>query len=95
MAGAAPALRALICAVRFATLEIKLSAFVVALERRYRPDQPRAPMGTSQGGQWIDDLSRLLQADQSPDRIRLAGPRCDGFSSGCQLEARLAQRACI
>lgn len=85
MARTASALHTLICAIRFATLEVKLGVLVAALERRYRPDQPRAPRGTSEGGQWIDDLSRLLPAGQSPDRIRVAGPRCDGFSSGCQL----------
>lgn len=43
-----------IAAVRSATLEIKLDLLVRALERRYRPDQPRAPKGTPEGGQWID-----------------------------------------
>lgn len=59
-------------AVQLATLELKLDAFVRALERRYRPDQPRAPRGTPIGGQWI------------PDRVQVAGTRCDGFSAGCQ-----------
>lgn len=68
-------LRALIAAIRFATLEIKLNLLVRALERRYRPDQPRAPKGTPEGGQWIDDRVRVAQV----------GPRCDGFSSGCQM----------
>lgn len=78
------ALHALICTVRFATLEMKLSALVGARERRYRPDQPRAPKGTPEGGQWIDDLLQLLDAQAEPQHIRVAGPRCDGFSSGCQ-----------
>ena len=67
-------LYALTAAVRLATLEIKLDLLVRALERRYRPDQPRAPKGTPEGGQWIDDRMRVA-----------VGPRCDGFSSGCQL----------
>lgn len=67
-------LRALVAAVRFATLEIKFNLLARALERRYRPDQPRAPQGTPEGGQWVDD------------RVRVAAtvPRCDGFSGGCQ-----------
>ena len=68
-------LRALIAAVRLATLEMKLGMLARALERRYRADQPRAPKGIPEGGQWIED------------RVRVAanGPRCDGFSGGCQL----------
>ena len=66
-------LHALIAAVRLATLEIKLDTLLCALERRYRPDQPRAPQGTPEGGQWIDDRVHLA-----------AGPKCDGFSGGCQ-----------
>ena len=45
--------RALSLALKIATLELKLDAFAVALERWYRPDQPRAPRGTPIGGQWI------------------------------------------
>jgi hypothetical protein len=67
-------LRALIAAVQFATLEIKLGLLAKALEQRYRADQPRAPKGTPEGGQWVHD------------RVRVAanGPRCDGFYGGCQ-----------
>ena len=77
-------LYALTAAVRLATLEIKFDLLVRALERRYRPDQPRAPKGTREGGQWIDDLSMITAPSSEPERIRVAGPRCDGFSSGCQ-----------
>ncbi|WP_375597975.1 hypothetical protein [Devosia sp. Naph2] len=55
------------------------------LERRYRPDQPRAPKGTPEGGQWIDDLSAIGQVHVEPERVQVAGPRCDGFSGGCSL----------
>lgn len=38
-----------------------------ALECRYRPDQPRAPRGTPEGGQWIDDTSaESTGADEDP-----------------------------
>lgn len=67
-----PRHRALSLALQLATLELKHDAFVFALERWYRPDQPRAPRGTPIGGQWI------------PDRTRIAGTRCDGFAAGCQ-----------
>jgi hypothetical protein len=49
------------------TLELKLDALVWALERRYRPDQPRAPKGTPEGGQWIRDGGRRRR-----NRIRTA-----------------------
>ena len=44
--------RALLLALRLATFWLKLDAFVGMLERRYRPDQPRVPAGSPDGGQW-------------------------------------------
>lgn len=74
MGSAYTSLRALIAAVQFATLQIKLNLLVGELERHYRPDQPRAPQGKPEGGQWVSD------------RVHVAvGPRCDGFSAGCQM----------
>jgi len=61
-------LRALTLAIQLATLELKLDAFIRALERRYRPDQPRAPRGTPIGGQWVPDGS----GRSGNRRIRLA-----------------------
>lgn len=81
MAGLVPSLHAIICTVRFATLEMKLGFLAEALARRYRPDQPRAPKGTREGGQWISELSTSPERE----RVRVAGPRCDGFSGGCQM----------
>lgn len=69
--------RELSLAMQLLTLELKLDAFVWALERRYRPDQPRAPRGTPIGGQWIDD-------DRVDVAARRTGPRCEGFAAGCQ-----------
>jgi hypothetical protein len=65
---------ALLAGVQSATLEMKLGLLTDALERRYRPDQPRAPAGTSVGGQWVEDRVR----------VAISSPRCDGFSGGCQ-----------
>ena len=89
-------LYALTAAVRFATLEIKLDLLVRALERRYRPDQPGAPNGTPEGGQWIDDLfSASQQSLVATERVRVAaGPKCDGFSGGCQSGGTLVQPGC-
>ncbi|MGV3576159.1 MAG: hypothetical protein ACO1O4_13620 [Devosia sp.] len=78
------ALKALGWEIHLATLSLKLDVLIGALERRYRPDQPRMPKGTPEGGQWIDDLLRLVAIEAEPDRVLVAGPRCDGFSSGCQ-----------
>jgi hypothetical protein len=50
-------MRDLVRAIRLATLELRLDAFVRALEQHYRPDQPRAPAGTPIGGQWVKDPS--------------------------------------
>jgi hypothetical protein len=79
------ALKALGYEIRLATLSLKLDVLIAGLERRYRPDQPRAPKGTPEGGQWIDDLSVIGQVQVEPDRVQVAGPRCDGFSSGCSM----------
>ena len=79
-------LRALIADVQFATLEMKFDVFVRAFERRYRESQPRAPAGVPEGGQWIAN-SLNLPAER-PDQVHVAamlGPRCDGFSAGCQF----------
>ena len=47
-------------------------ARLIYRELRYRPDQPRAPSGTPDGGRWIDDVTRVAAA------------RCDGFAAGCR-----------
>ena len=78
------ALKALGYEIRLATLSLKLDVMIAGLERRYRPDQPRAPKGTPEGGQWIDDLSVIGPVQAEPERVQVAGPRCDGFSGGCQ-----------
>jgi hypothetical protein len=49
-------LRAAILTLQVATIELKAKALLRDLERWYRPDQPRAPKGTPEGGQWVDDL---------------------------------------
>jgi hypothetical protein len=57
----------LLLALSLATLELKLDAFIRALERHYRPDQPRVPAGNPDGGQWTD-----AGAGQVERRIRTA-----------------------
>lgn len=58
-------LAALAREIRLATLSLKLDVLLAGLERRYRPDQPRAPKGTAEGGQWISN-------GQTPTRFRTA-----------------------
>jgi len=58
-------------AIKLATLELKLHNFLAALERRYRADQPRAPKGTPEGGQWVPDGGGQL-GNRRP-RTALAG----------------------
>jgi hypothetical protein len=71
------------CNIRLATLSLKLDVLIAGLERRYRPDQPRAP--TPEGGRWIDELAQVLPSNQELMPIQVAvGPRCDGFAGGCQ-----------
>ena len=61
-----------IAAVRFATLEIKFDLLLRALERRYRPDQPRAPKGTPEGGQWVADANSARREQSGGERVRVA-----------------------
>lgn len=62
---------------RLADLRLSLAArrFSLALDdmvRKYRPDQPRAPKGTSEGGRWVFDAGSLRRgrpAKVSPRRL--------------------------
>ena len=69
-------LKSLTLNLRAENANIRLSHAAYSLRRelecRYRPDQPRAPQGTPEGGQWVDDATHV------------AAVPCDGFSGGCQ-----------
>jgi hypothetical protein len=60
----------------------------IATELRYREDQPRAPRGNAEGGQWIRDTTHAPNARPHGEAVRpprrFTGARCDGFSAGCQ-----------
>lgn len=58
---------ALMLAIKLATLDLKLQSLEFALERHYRPDQPRVPAGHPQGGQWT-----RVGGSQPEDRTRIA-----------------------
>ena len=62
---------------RLADLRLSLAArrFSLALDdmvRKYRPDQPRAPKGTPEGGRWVEDWAFTQQPKISPQRVRVA-----------------------
>jgi hypothetical protein len=61
--------RAAIAAIKIATLEGKLASYAHPLERRYRPDQPRAPRGTAIGGQWVSDVGAIATATSHGTRV--------------------------
>ena len=85
-----------IAAVRFATLEIKFDLLLRALERRYRPDQPRAPKGTPEGGQWIDDLFSASQQALRRQNVFawLSDQGVTGFQVDVSPGALLVQPGC-
>jgi hypothetical protein len=63
--------------VLFADLRLCLAQRRVqrALEemvRKYRPDQPRAPKGTPEGGQWVVEPNSARQRRLADERARLA-----------------------
>lgn len=43
---------------RFVQPGSALACHYAELEAKYRPDQPRVPAGSSEGGQWTDDLDQ-------------------------------------
>jgi len=56
-AGRTEGLRLFILRLRCAAAESRMTAALLALERHYRPDQPRVPAGAPEGGQWTSDGS--------------------------------------
>lgn len=71
----APSRRAMSLSLERATLELKLDSFIFALERWYRPDQPRAPRGSPIGGQWIEAVG----ADRLPRAYSHVAQAVSGF----------------
>lgn len=56
-------------------LTLALRRFWQALDRlshKYRPDQPRAPKGTSEGGQWIPSAGAVTGQSGASQRVRVA-----------------------
>lgn len=63
----------------------RLSRALDDLSRKYRPDQPLMPSGVPEGGEWTVDPNSARQQALA-ERVRVAaGPKCDGFSGGCQM----------
>lgn len=48
----------------------RLGRAIDELARKYRPDQPRAPKGTPEGGQWVVDAGTGMPVE--PDRFLVA-----------------------
>lgn len=88
--------RRLLVAMRLASIEIKLDGLARALERRYRPGQPRAPRGSPIGGQWVEDATpssrgtRMALAGELIKR-RLRGTANDLFWE-CMYQDMLGRR---
>jgi len=73
--------------IRSATLDLLghlafLQMRRIATELRYREDQPRAPRGIPEGGQWIRDLGHVTTDRVHVAAVRSRAPRCQGTS--CQ-----------
>lgn len=73
--------------IRSATLDLLghlafLQMRRIATELRYREDQPRAPRGVPEGGQWIRDLGHVTTDRVHVAVVRPRAPRCQGAS--CQ-----------
>ena len=78
-AGGPFGLPALLCmSSELAALKFQLAMvkFKLALERHYAADQPRAPLGTPIGGQWIGPGGYRVDAtpSQKPVRVAQSGP---------------------
>lgn len=62
-------------------LEAKLIEFRLSLERRYRSEQPRAPAGQPNGGQWIPVNN---QSNSSQNYQRFAETCQEYISENCK-----------
>lgn len=70
--------RRLVLAIRLASLELRVATIIHEFERRYRPDQPRAPRGTPIGGQWVFDGGR--QGDRLSGAYFRVGQAINGIT---------------
>ena len=61
--------------------------------RKFDPNQPRAPAGNPDGGQWTsestgsgNDLATPFDGGHRPAAapVQVAGLKCEGFAGGCQ-----------
>ena len=80
-------LRYLLADLRLTLARRRFGRALDQLVRKYRPDQPRMPRGVPEGGEWtVDPNSARQQALAASEHLRVAvGPKCDGFSGGCQM----------
>lgn len=71
------ALETLVLRIRSESAAIRMSSALKALERHYRPDQPRVPAGSPEGGQWTDEGigGRVGRVAAGLEQLRLAGQR--------------------
>ena len=56
------------------TASSKVRLALRALERHYRPDQPRAPSGRPDGGQWISTGGTASRRRTAQGRVTFSGP---------------------
>ncbi|WP_156460253.1 hypothetical protein [Devosia sp. Root635] len=64
-------LRAAVADLRLHIAQRRFERALDDLVRKYRPDQPRAPKGTSEGGQWVDGSTNSSQAQAQAQPKRL------------------------
>jgi len=53
-------------------MDLVLRSFAEVFEDKYSPNQPRAPKGTPEGGQWIVDPGSARQRQLAGERVRVA-----------------------
>jgi hypothetical protein len=58
---------------RFVTPCSALAVSYEDIQRKYRPDQPRVPAGSRDGGQWTDEGEQGTSSEASRSRTRVAG----------------------
>ena len=60
-----------LAAIRFETARLRYAS--ACQKGGFNPNQPRVPVGSSEGGQWTSDTGGTERADgQKPSRVRLA-----------------------
>lgn len=65
-------LEVLLADLRLCLAQRRVQRALEEMVRKYRPDQPRAPKGKPEGGQWVVDPGSARQRELAAEQVRVA-----------------------